>query len=93
MEIILLIAFGALIGWIASIVMKVMKVDPPQGVILNIIVGIIGAVIGGLLTSSFGENGVSSFNLYSFMVAPFGAILLITIVKTMGYDKNNYDFP
>ncbi len=78
MGIILWIIFGGLVGWIASIVMKT---DAQQGLILNIVIGIIGAVVGGWLMSFFGESGISGFNLYSFIVALVGAVVLIAIVK------------
>ena len=80
MGILLWIVFGALVGWIASLVMKT---DAEQGAVLNIVVGILGAVIGGWLMSAFGERGVSEFNLYSFLVALLGACVLIAIVKAL----------
>jgi uncharacterized membrane protein YeaQ/YmgE (transglycosylase-associated protein family) len=80
MGIILWIIFGALVGWIASLIMNT---DAQQGAGLNIIVGILGAVIGGWLMSAFGKGGVSGFNLYSFVVALIGAIVLIAIVKAL----------
>lgn len=80
MGIILWIIFGALVGWIASIIMKT---DPQQGTVLNIVVGIVGAVIGGWLMSTMGETGISGFNLYSFLVALVGAVLLIAAVKAL----------
>ena len=80
MGIILWIVFGALVGWIASLIMKT---DAEQGAVLNIVVGIVGAVIGGWLFSFFGESGVSGFNLYSFVVALLGAIVLIAAVKML----------
>ncbi len=78
MGIILWIIFGALVGWIASLIMKT---DAEQGPLMNIIVGIIGAVLGGILMNFLGQGGVSGFNLYSFIVALLGAIVLIAIVK------------
>jgi uncharacterized membrane protein YeaQ/YmgE (transglycosylase-associated protein family) len=60
-----------------------MKTDPRQGAVLNIVVGIVGAVIGGWLMSFFGQTGVTGFNLYSFIVALLGAIVLIVIVKAL----------
>ncbi len=78
MGIILWIIFGALVGWIASLLMKT---DAEQGAILNIIVGIVGAVIGGWLMSIFGESGVGGFNLYSFLVALLGSCVFIAILK------------
>jgi len=80
MGIILWIIFGALVGWAASLIMKT---DARQGIMLNIIVGVIGAVIGGWLMSAIGESGVSGFNLYSFLVALLGACVLIVIVKAL----------
>ena len=82
MGIILWIVFGALVGWIASLIMKT---DSQQGLILNIAVGIVGAFIGGWAMSVFGESGVSGFNLYSFMVALFGAVMLIALVKVLRF--------
>ncbi|MDD5050927.1 MAG: GlsB/YeaQ/YmgE family stress response membrane protein [Candidatus Pacebacteria bacterium] len=80
MGIILWIIFGALVGWIASMIMKT---NAEQGAVLNIIVGIVGAVLGGWIMSFFGQSGVSGFNLYSFIVAIIGAVVLIAIVKAV----------
>lgn len=80
MGIILWIVFGALVGWIASIIMKT---DSQQGVLLDIVVGIVGATVGGWAMSMLGESGVSGFNFYSFLVAILGGVLLIAIVKTV----------
>jgi uncharacterized membrane protein YeaQ/YmgE (transglycosylase-associated protein family) len=80
MAIILWIIFGALVGWVASLVMKT---DPEQGPILNIVVGIIGAVIGGWIMNSMGQTAVTGFNIYSFLVALLGAVILIAIVKAV----------
>ncbi|MFA6585640.1 MAG: GlsB/YeaQ/YmgE family stress response membrane protein [Candidatus Paceibacterota bacterium] len=78
MGIIIWIVFGGLVGWIASLIMNT---DAQQGIILNIIVGVIGAIIGGFIMTFFGESGVTGFNLYSFLVAILGSIVLIAIVK------------
>lgn len=80
MGIILWIIFGGLVGWVASMIMKT---DGEQGIVLNVIVGVVGAVIGGWLMSVFGESGVGGFNLYSFFVALLGACVLIAIVKAV----------
>ncbi len=78
MGIILWIIFGALVGWVASLVMKT---DAEQGALANIIVGVIGALIGGWVMTLFGQPGVSGFNIYSLLVALLGAVILIAIVK------------
>lgn len=80
MGIILWIVFGALVGWIASLIMKT---DAQQGTIMNIIVGIIGALLGSWIFGSLGQTGTTGFNLYSFMVAIIGAVVLIAIVKAI----------
>jgi len=80
MGILLWIVFGGIVGWVASLIMGT---DSQQGLILNIIIGIVGAIIGGWMMSFFGESSVSGFNLYSFMVALLGAIVLITVVKAL----------
>ncbi|MEK7604611.1 MAG: GlsB/YeaQ/YmgE family stress response membrane protein [Patescibacteria group bacterium] len=80
MGIILWIVFGALVGWVASLIMKT---DAEQGAVLDIVVGIVGAVVGGWIMSSFGESGTTGFNLYSFIVALVGAVVLIAIVKAV----------
>lgn len=78
MGIILWIIFGALVGWIASAIM-----GTGYGVIIDIVIGVVGAVIGGWIMSSFGSGGVTGFNLYSFVVALLGAVVLIAIVKAL----------
>jgi uncharacterized membrane protein YeaQ/YmgE (transglycosylase-associated protein family) len=76
MGIILWIIFGALVGWIASAIM-----GSREGLLVDIIVGIVGAVLGGWIMSLLGKGGVSGFNLYSFIVAIIGAVVLIAIVR------------
>lgn len=72
------IVFGALAGWIASIIMKT-----SGSLLTDIIVGIIGAFIGGYVFNFFGRSGVTGFNLYSLLVAVIGAIVLLFIVKAL----------
>jgi uncharacterized membrane protein YeaQ/YmgE (transglycosylase-associated protein family) len=68
MEIIIWIIFGALVGWVASMIM-----GSSGGLVWDIVVGIIGSVIGGWLMSFVGKSGVGGFNLYSFLVALYSA--------------------
>ncbi len=78
MSIVVWIVFGGLAGWVASMFAGT---NQRQGVGGNIVVGILGAVLGGWIMSSLGYGDISGFNLYSFMVAVFGAILLLVIWK------------
>ncbi|CAN5287827.1 GlsB/YeaQ/YmgE family stress response membrane protein [soil metagenome] len=72
MNIILWIIFGAIAGWIADMLMH-----SDHGTIEDIILGVIGAIVGGFIMNSFGQAGVTGFNLYSFVVAVVGAVVLI----------------
>jgi uncharacterized membrane protein YeaQ/YmgE (transglycosylase-associated protein family) len=76
MGIILWIIFGALAGWIASAIM-----GSREGLVMDIVIGIVGAVLGGWIMSLLGHGGVSGFNVYSFVVAIIGAVVLIAIVR------------
>jgi uncharacterized membrane protein YeaQ/YmgE (transglycosylase-associated protein family) len=80
MGILVWIIFGGLVGWVASLIMGT---DSQQGLLLNIVIGVIGAILGGWLMTYFGEGGVSGFNFYSFGVALVGAIVLIVVMKAL----------
>lgn len=71
------IIFGALAGWIASVIMKR---DRQMGALANIVVGIAGAFIGGYIMNMFGASGVTGFNLSSLLVAILGAVVLLFLV-------------
>jgi uncharacterized membrane protein YeaQ/YmgE (transglycosylase-associated protein family) len=77
MNFILWIVLGALAGWIASIIMGR---NDQMGCLSNIVVGIVGALIGGFVMQSFGAQGVTGFNIPSLIVAVVGAIILLFIV-------------
>jgi uncharacterized membrane protein YeaQ/YmgE (transglycosylase-associated protein family) len=76
-NLILWLLFGALVGWLASIVMRT---NGQQGTLLNIVVGIIGAMIGGFL---LGGNTINqnNFNLTALLVSFVGAVILLAIVN------------
>lgn len=80
MGFILWIIFGGLVGWVASLIMNT---DAQQGILLNIVVGIIGASLGGFIMRGVGGAGVGGFSLYSFLVALLGAVVLIFLVKAI----------
>ena len=64
-----------------------MKTNSQQGLVLDIVVGIVGAVLGGWVMMILGESGVTGFNLYSFLVAILGAVILLYIVKVLKKNK------
>jgi len=74
MDILLWIILGALAGWIASMIMKT-----GHGFIGDVILGIIGAFIGGFIMNFFGQSGVTGVNFYSLIVAVIGAVVLIAL--------------
>ena len=78
MDILIWIIAGAVVGWVASLVM-----GSSGGILTDIIVGIVGAVIGGYVMNFFGQAGVGGFNLYSFLVALLGACALIGVVRAV----------
>ena len=80
MGILIWIVFGGIVGWVGSLIMGT---SDQQGIILNVVVGVVGAALGGYIMSIFGEGGVTGFNLYSFMVAIIGAMALLAVVKVV----------
>jgi uncharacterized membrane protein YeaQ/YmgE (transglycosylase-associated protein family) len=76
MNFIVWIIFGAIAGWIASIIMGR---NAQMGACANIIVGILGAMIGGFAMQAFGAQGITGFNLPSMIVAILGAVVLLFI--------------
>jgi uncharacterized membrane protein YeaQ/YmgE (transglycosylase-associated protein family) len=83
MNFIIWIVIGGLIGWAASIVMKT---DAQQGVVMNVVVGIVGALVGGwLLSPLFGTGTINQndFSLASLAVSLLGAIILLAVVNLL----------
>mgnify|MGYP001547542599 CR=1 FL=1 len=75
MSIIAWIVLGLIAGFIASKIVN----KRGEGLLLDIVLGIIGALIGGWLFHAFGAAGVTGLNLYSLLVAVVGAIVLLVI--------------
>lgn len=87
MNIIVWIIFGALVGWIASLIMRT---DAEQGAVANIIIGIIGAFLGGAIARMFGaETATGAFSLASLIVAILGACLLIFFIRMVSGSRSN----
>lgn len=77
MNLIIWLLIGALVGWLASMVMRT---DAQQGAILNIVVGIVGALIGGFLFGGPTINS-SALNLTAILISFVGAVVLLAIVN------------
>ena len=72
---------GAVVGWVASMVVK----GKGSGLIGNMVIGVVGALIGGWLAGAVFniENAVSGFNLTTFIVASLGAVLILIIARSL----------
>jgi uncharacterized membrane protein YeaQ/YmgE (transglycosylase-associated protein family) len=78
---IFIIIIGGILGWLASLVMRT---DAQQGILLNIVVGVVGAILAGFfLTPLFGDAPITAgeFDLSSIIVSFIGALILLAIVN------------
>ncbi|MES2355211.1 MAG: GlsB/YeaQ/YmgE family stress response membrane protein [Pseudomonadota bacterium] len=75
MSILAWIILGLIAGFIASKIVN----KSGEGFVLDIVLGIVGAVIGGWLFNNFGMAGVTGFNLYSLLVAVVGAVVFLVL--------------
>ncbi|HJV51981.1 MAG TPA: GlsB/YeaQ/YmgE family stress response membrane protein [Noviherbaspirillum sp.] len=83
MNFIIWIVVGGILGWLASLVMRT---DAQQGLLLNIVVGIIGALLGGwLLAPLFGTGTINQndFSISSLLVSFLGAVILLAVVNLL----------
>lgn len=90
-DIIAWIIMGALVGWIASMIMGT---NARQGGLANIVVGIVGAFIGGFVMHLFdksGANAADAFSWRSFFVALLGAVILLFILRL--FNRGNHGNP
>lgn len=74
MNILAWIILGGLAGWLGSLIMGT---DESQGIVMNIVVGVIGAFIGVFIFNLFGAGGITEFNIYSLLVALVGSVVLL----------------
>ena len=79
MSFIVAIIIGGIIGWLAS---RIMKTDAQMGLLANIVVGIVGSVLGHWAAGALGIAAVGS--LGSFIISLLGAVILIAILRAMG---------
>jgi len=81
MGIILMLVIGGVIGWLASMVMRT---DAQQGIVLNVVVGIVGALLGGFLLSPLIGGApitTGALDVRSLLVSFLGAVILLAIVN------------
>ena len=82
MGIIVTLIIGGVIGWLASLLMKT---NAQMGIIANIVVGIVGAGLGGWLAGALGLVAVGSVG--AWIVSIFGAVVLLAILKALNIYK------
>ncbi len=78
MNFLIWIVLGAVSGWIASLIMGT---NAKQGLVLDIVVGIVGALLGGFIMQLLGYGGTDGLNVYSIVVAVLGAMILTWIIE------------
>ncbi len=81
MGIVLFIVFGLIVGFVAK---WVVPGEGPGGLLGDIVIGVIGASLGGFIYALFGHIGVTGFNLPSVVCAVIGAIVLLYVVRMIG---------
>jgi uncharacterized membrane protein YeaQ/YmgE (transglycosylase-associated protein family) len=69
------IVLGAIAGWLGSMVVN----KSGEGLFRDIILGIVGAVVGGWIFTAFGSSGVTGFNVWSLCVAVIGAVVVLMV--------------
>ena len=80
MSILAWLVVGLLAGWIASMVVNRGR---GEGLLMDIVLGVVGAIVGGFLFGFFGHAGVTGINLYSILVAVVGAIVVLVIYHAL----------
>ncbi|MGI3776703.1 MAG: GlsB/YeaQ/YmgE family stress response membrane protein [Janthinobacterium lividum] len=86
MSIIGWIVFGLIAGFVASRLVN----RGGEGLVLDIVLGVVGAVVGGWVFTFFGADGVTGFNLYSMIVAIIGAVIVLVVYHAIAGRRATY---
>jgi uncharacterized membrane protein YeaQ/YmgE (transglycosylase-associated protein family) len=78
MNIIMWIVLGAIAGWLANLFMA-----SERGIVEDIVLGIVGSFVGGIIMNFFGQPGVTGLNAYSIIVAAIGAVVVIFVGRAI----------
>ena len=73
------IVFGLITGFVASKIVA----RRGQGCVLNVVLGVVGAVVGGTMFNAIGSRGITGFNLYSMFVAIIGAVVVLVLYHAL----------
>ena len=80
MSVLAWMVLGLIAGFVASNILR----SSGQGLLLDLVLGVIGAVVGGYLFTAIGATGLTGFNLYSMLVAIVGAIVVLWLYHARG---------
>ncbi len=86
MGIIAWIILGLIAGWIASKIMH----GSGSGLMINLVLGVVGAFVGGILISALGGVGITGFNLWSLVVAVLGAVVVLWIYNAISSRRSTH---
>lgn len=78
------IVLGGLAGWAAAALIK----GSGLGVVANVLLGIVGAVVGSVLFNLFGAQGVTGFNVWSFVVALIGSVIVLFVANAVFQNRS-----
>ena len=73
------IVLGAIAGWLGSLLVN----RSGEGILRDIVLGIIGGIVGGWIFAAMGSTGVTGFNLWSLFVAVIGAVIVLVLYHTL----------
>jgi uncharacterized membrane protein YeaQ/YmgE (transglycosylase-associated protein family) len=79
MGIVAWLVMGLLAGWIASLLVN----KQGEGMLMDIVLGVIGAVVGGFIAHFAGFSGITGFNLYSILIAIGGAVVVLVLYHAL----------
>ena len=79
MGVIAWLVMGLLAGWIASLLVN----KQGEGMLLDIVLGIVGAVVGGFIAHFAGFSGITGFNIYSILIAIGGAVVVLVLYHAL----------
>ncbi len=74
------IVVGLIAGWLAK---RISSGPEPGGLLMTLIIGVVGAVVGGVIANALGYAGATGINLYSILIATLGAVLFLWLWKTL----------
>ena len=79
MGIVAWLVMGLLAGWIASLLVN----KQGEGMLMDIVLGVVGAVVGGFIAHFAGFSGITGFNLYSILIAIGGAVVVLLVYHAL----------